>query len=175
MPVDHHELNRMPEQRGTLAGPELGDAEIARDLVARSTLATLSTLALRPAGFPYGSLVGLASDARGRPLLLLAAVSEHTKNLAACDRASILVVEPGATDIVVAPRVTIVGTCNLVGEPELAAARARYVAAIPQSADWSTDWIHNYRLYRLEPLELRVIVGFGRLSWVTPEAYTGVR
>ncbi len=162
----------MPEQnRGTLAGPDMSDAAVARDLVARAQLATLSTIALRPAGFPYGSLVALAGDERGRPLFLLSKLAEHTKNLAACDRASVLVHEPGATDIVAAPRVTIVGTCAPIAKAEHAAAWARFVAAHPEAKDWFNDLLHAYALYRLEPGELRVVVGFGRLSWVTPAEY----
>jgi putative heme iron utilization protein len=160
---------------GTLAGPAGTDAEIARELMARSTLATLSTLALRPAGFPYASLVAHACDERGRPLFLLSALAEHTKNLAACDRASLLVVEEGATSIVTAPRVTMIGTCRRVDASEHDAVRARYVAVHPESASWFADHLHDYSLYRLEPKELRVIIGFGRLSWLTPDVYESAR
>jgi putative heme iron utilization protein len=156
--------------RGSLAGPAMSDAALARDLVARARLAMLSTFAGRPAGYPYGSLVAMADDETGRPLLLLSGLAEHTKNLSACDRASLLVVEPGATDIVHAPRVTMLGPCTRI-DADLDAARARYVAAHPQSATWFGEYLHAYALYRIEPVELRVIVGFGRLSWVTADAY----
>ena len=157
--------------RGTLAGPDITDAQLARELVAQSRLATLATFALRPAGFPYASLVAHTADERGRPLFLLSALAEHTKNLAACDQASLLVADPTATSIVNAPRVTLVGTCQRVHAEEHDVVRARYVAAHPESAMWFTDHLHDYALYRLEPIELRVIVGFGRLSWVSGEEY----
>jgi putative heme iron utilization protein len=168
--TDSRDFSR-EQNRGTLAGPAMTDAAVARDLVARAKLATLSTFALRPAGFPYGSLVALADDERGRPLFLLSSLAEHTKNLAACDKASLLVFEPGATDIVVAPRVTIVGTCARVAAGEHDAVRGRYVRVHAEAAGWFTDHLHNYALFRLEPLELRVVVGFGRLSWVDPNEY----
>jgi hypothetical protein len=161
--------------RGTLAGPAMSDAELARELVEQSKLAALSTLSLRPDGFPYGSLVAHATDARGRPLFLLSALAEHSKNLAACDRASLLVVDPTATSIVAAPRVTLVGHCHRVDAGELEDVRARYVSAHPEAATWFADHLHDYALYRLEPIELRVIVGFGRLSWVTPDEYAHAR
>ena len=156
---------------GTLAGPDISDAELARELVAQSKLATLSTIALRPAGFPYGSLVAHTADERGRPLFLLSALAEHSKNLAACDRASLLVVEDGATNIVSAPRVTVVGTCRRVDDGEHDTVRAQYVAVHPEAAGWFADHLHAYALYRLEPCELRVIVGFGRLSWLSAGDY----
>lgn len=161
--------------RGTLAGPAISDAELARELVEQSRLATLSTFALRPEGFPYGSLVAHTADTHGRPLFLLSALAEHTKNLAACDRASLLVVDPTATSIVAAPRVTIVGYCQRVGASEHDAVRERYVAAHPETETWFADHLHDYALYRLEPIELRVIVGFGRLSWVRPDEYANAR
>jgi hypothetical protein len=157
--------------RGSIAGPAMTDAELARELVSRSRLATLSTIGLRPAGFPYGSLVAHSADELGRPLFLLSALAEHSKNLGADDRASLLVVESGSTSIVTAPRVTIVGTCRRIDPSEHDAVRARYVATHPESATWFTDYLHAYGLYRLEPTDLRVIVGFGRLSWVTPADY----
>lgn len=166
-PSDYRsELNR-----GSLAGPAATDVDLARELVRQSRLATLSTIGLRPAGFPYGSLVAHSVDDLGRPLFLLSKLAEHTKNLAACDRASLLVVENGATSIVTAPRLTIVGTCLPVDDRDVEPVRARYVAAHPESASWFTDHLHDYRLFRLEPIELRLIVGFGRLSWITANEY----
>jgi len=156
---------------GSLAGPAISDARLARQLIAGSRLATLSTIALRPAGFPFGSLVAHAVDERGRPLFLLSALAEHSKNLTACDRVSLLVVESGSTSIVTAPRVTLVGTCQRVDASELDSVRAQYVAAHAESARWFADSLHAYALYRLQPQDLRVIVGFGRLSWVSPEDY----
>lgn len=149
----------------------MSDAALARDLAARCTLATLATFALKPSGFPYASLVAFADDERGRPLLLLSGLAEHAKNLASSDRASVLVVEPGAIDIVTAPRATLIGSCKRVPVDDQAAARARYVARHPAAATYFADHLHAYALYRLEPIEVRVIVGFGRMSWVTPEGY----
>lgn len=159
---------------GSIAGPAMTDAELARTLVIRSRLATLSTIALRPAGFPYGSLVAHSVDERGRPLFLLSALAEHTKNLAANPAASLLVVETGSTSIVTAPRVTIVGTCALVPPGDHEAVKTRFVATHPESATWFSDHLHDYSLYRLEPNDLRVIVGFGRLSWVSKNDYQAI-
>jgi hypothetical protein len=165
----------MEEQRGSLAGPDMTDVALARELVAGNKLGTLSTFALRPAGYPYGSLVAMADDELGRPLFLLSALAEHSKNLAASDKASLLVVQPGADDIVNAPRVTLVGTCAPVVDIERAAVRARYVAKHPETATWFADHLHSYDLYRLEPVEIRLIVGFGRLSWLRFADYSAVR
>src|SRR5437764_12691687 len=74
-------------------------AERCRTLVAQARAATLCTIARDPAGFPYGSLVTVAIDELGRPLLLLSTLAEHTGNLQARSDASVLLTEPlGARD-----------------------------------------------------------------------------
>ena len=161
--------------RGTLAGPAQSDADLARRMVATSRLATLATLGTRNAGFPYASLVAHAADERGRPLFLLSALAEHTKNLAACDRASLLVAEKDATSIIDVVRVTVVGHCRRVDANERETVRKRYVDIHPETSTWFADHLHDYALYRLEPIELRVIVGFGRLSWLTADEYANAK
>jgi putative heme iron utilization protein len=165
--------DRVELNRGTLAGPEADDATVARRLVANAQLGSLATIALRPAGYPYASLVAMTGDDDGTPILLLSALAEHAKNLAVCERASLLVTEPDVADIVAAPRVTIAGACARVpaGSPDEPRLRARYIDAHPEAAGWFSDYLHSYAIYRLEPVDLRVIIGFGRLSWVTPAEY----
>ncbi|MBX3162348.1 MAG: pyridoxamine 5'-phosphate oxidase family protein [Deltaproteobacteria bacterium] len=162
--------DRIELNRGTLAGPEVDDATVARRLVACARLGSLATVALRPAGYPYASLVAMAAGDDGTPILLLSGLAEHAKNLAVCAKASLLVTEPNVDDIVAAPRVTIAGECTRLAANTAAFddARARYLAVHPEAADWFADHLHSYALYLLEPVDLRVIVGFGRLSWVEP-------
>ena len=68
-------------------------AREARLLLREARSATLSSLL--EGGSPYGSLVNLATDRRGRPLLLLSRLAWHTRNLEADGRASLLVVGKG--------------------------------------------------------------------------------
>jgi putative heme iron utilization protein len=87
-------------------------------LSARS--ATLSTFSREPEGYPYGSLVTVAIDELGRPLLLLSKLAEHTGNLLARREASILITEPMSThdQPLALGRVTILGPCELVPKDE---------------------------------------------------------
>jgi hypothetical protein len=95
-------------------------AERCRALVAEARTATLATVARDPAGFPFGSLVTIAADREGRPLLLLSRLAEHTQNLDADERASILVAEPAADGTVplALGRVTLLGPCRPVPASE---------------------------------------------------------
>src|SRR5437762_8531100 len=65
-------------------------AERCRTLAEEARVATLATIARDPDGFPYASLVTVAMDTAGRPLLLLSRLAEHTQNLERRSDASIL-------------------------------------------------------------------------------------
>ncbi len=146
-------------------------AERCRTLASQATSATLSTIARDPPGFPYGSLVIVAFDARGRPLLLLSELAEHTGNLQAHPEASLLVAEPlaGREDPLALGRVTILGRCARVPPAEVLAVRHEFLDRQPRAA-YYVDF-KDFAFYRLEPTALRYVGGFGRMSWVSAEDY----
>lgn len=146
-------------------------AERCRTLVLGSRSATLSTIARDPAGFPYGSLVTVAFDEVGRPLFLLSTLAEHTGNLVACAEASALVTEPlgGHAEPLALGRVTILGRCAAVPEEDKASARSTFLSQQP-SASYYVDF-GDFSFYRLEPVALRYVGGFGRMSWVSADDY----
>lgn len=143
--------------------------ESCRAIVAAAKVATLSTLTSD--GFPYGSLVALASDSIGRPLLLLSRLAEHTENLRARPEASLLIGEqtPAGADPLAHGRVTLLGLCTLVPDEARAEARATFLARQP-SASTYVDFA-DFVFYRLEPRALRYVGGFGRMSWVNADEY----
>jgi hypothetical protein len=146
-------------------------AERCRTLVAQSRSATLCTIARDPAGFPYGSLVTVALDASGRPLLLLSELAEHTQNLAHCADASLLLAEPldrHRTPLALG-RVTLIGPCKKIPPEDRDAARTAFLAAQPD-ASYYVDF-KDFAFHRLEPIALRYVGGFGRMSWVTAADY----
>src|SRR5688572_15967679 len=146
-------------------------AERCRTLAAAARSATLSSIARDPAGFPYGSLVTVAFDGRGRPLFCLSSLAEHTQNVKARSEASVLVTDPldGHPEPLAASRVTLLGRCEAVPAPERDEARALFLAR-HESASYYADFT-DFSFYRLEPLALRYVGGFGRMSWVDASAY----
>src|SRR5262245_57990317 len=68
-------------------------ADIARDLIRTHDRAYLGSI-MRPdtaeSGAPYTSLVLVAVDHDGSPILLISTLADHTKNLLADPRASLL-------------------------------------------------------------------------------------
>src|SRR5207237_1437120 len=93
------------------APPEPSHAERARTLVAGQTRGALSTIAVTPAGTPFGSVVTYGLDSAGQPCFFVSTMAEHTRNLDADARASLLVVEdvPAGADPLASGRVTLVG------------------------------------------------------------------
>ena len=81
-------------------------AEEARNLLRRARTGTLATFNADD-GTPYASLVNLATDVRGCPLILVSTLAWHTRNLQADPRASVMVAEiPPDGDALTGPRVT---------------------------------------------------------------------
>jgi putative heme iron utilization protein len=146
-------------------------AERCRTLAAEARAATLATIARDPEGFPYGSLVTVAVDASGRPLLLLSQLAEHTQNLEHRADASILLTEPldRHRQPLALGRVTLLGACRPLPAEDVEEARRTFLATQPDAATY-VDF-KDFSFYRLEPTSLRYVGGFGRMSWVRVEDY----
>jgi putative heme iron utilization protein len=145
-------------------------AEAVRTLVREARHGLLSTAGLEPAGFPYGSLVPLATLAEGEPLLLVSHLAQHTKNLVADARASVLVLAAAEGDPQQAARATLIGRARRLTGEEEEAARARYLAAHPGAGMY---FDLNFQLWTLRPDEARYVGGFGAAAWVSGSEITG--
>jgi heme iron utilization protein len=129
-------MARDETERQAQAGAERGGGAAAvKELLRRERVGVLCTLSLRHPGWPFGTLAPYALSRSGAPLLLLSAVAQHTRNLDADARASLLVAEAAAIarDPRTAPRATLVGRAARVAADEEADARARYLARHPES------------------------------------------
>jgi putative heme iron utilization protein len=151
--------------------PEPTHAERARTLVAGINRGVLSTVALDPAGYPFGSVATYAIDDGGRPIVFVSTMAEHTRNAAADARASLIVTEPfpDGSDPLAAGRVTLIGDLLEVGDSERPAVRDRYLAANPASA-YYIDF-GDFSFWRLEVRSVRYVGGYGRMSWVGAADY----
>ena len=98
------------------APPEPSHAERARTLVAAQSRGALSTIAVDPPGMPFGSVVTYGLDGDARPCFFVSTLAEHTRNLDADPRASLLVVEdtPAGADPLASGRVTLLGVATEV-------------------------------------------------------------
>ncbi|MGE0719681.1 MAG: HugZ family protein [Alphaproteobacteria bacterium] len=134
----------------------------ARHLVRSLDRAALATAQRDAEGWPYASLVMVAHDQCGRPLMLLSDLAEHSKNIARDGRVSLLFDGTGGlARPLTGARATVLGRAVAVDD---AAARARYLARHPDAAFYAG--FPDFRLYRVEVEQAHLVAGFGRIHWV---------
>lgn len=128
--------------------------------------AILSTHSTQLPGYPYGTAVPMIVDAAQQPLLLLSALAEHTRNLLADARASLAVVEPGATNVQDAARATLLGWIEAI-EPS-AAQQQRYLRYQPDAEQYLQL---DFRFFRMHVQRIRFIGGVGRMGWLEADTW----
>ena len=108
--------------------------EVAKALLHATRAGTLSTLD-RNTGHPFGSLVNVATDISGAPVILVSRLATHTANLEVDRRASLLLAETGKGDALAHPRLTVLGSMLPVahGSAEKVPIRRRFLACHPKS------------------------------------------
>lgn len=148
--------------------PTPSHAERARTLVSSVGSGTLSTHAVELDGHPYGSLVLFALH-EGAPVFLISELAEHTRNLRASPRCSLLVTEIGPDNPLALGRVTLLGECSPVAAEQAEAAGETFLSR-HEPARYYADF-EDFSFWRLQVTGVRYIGGFGRMSWVDTEAW----
>jgi hypothetical protein len=135
-------------------------------LLHEASHAILSTHSTQLPGYPYGTAVPLVVDEAQRPLLLISALAEHTKNLQADPRASLAVVEAGQANVQDAARATLVGRI----EPFQPTAELvqRYLRYQPDAEQYLQL---DFMFFRLQVERLRYIGGIGRMGWLDAQTW----
>lgn len=141
--------------------------EDAQRLLHRARHGVLGTISVKFPGWPFGSVVPYAVDHTGDPIILIASIAQHTKNIAADDRVSLLVHDdaPSDEDVQAHGRLTLMGRAIEVGDEDEADARARYLARVPDAAGYFRT--HDFSFRRIAVENVRFIGGFGRIFWLT--------
>ena len=129
----------------------------------RALKASLATIAAG-SGYPYASLITVATEASGAPVFLISKLARHTTNLASDPRASILFDGTGAAgDPLQGARVTLYGKAEKTGEE---AARRRFLARHPEAAFYAD--FPDFGFWRLKVEGAHYIGGFGRIVDLSP-------
>ncbi|MGF1640679.1 MAG: HugZ family protein [Rhodospirillales bacterium] len=140
------------------------DAAAARRLIRRARTAALATtLPDDRGGRAYASLVTVACDGDGRPLLLLSTLAEHTRNLAADARAALLFeAASGRASPQTGPRVTVLGRIERSAAPERHL--RRFLARHPGAARYAG--FADFGCYRMAVERAHFVGGFARAQWL---------
>lgn len=135
----------------------------ARRFLHATRSAVLSTHSARFQGYPFGSIAPFVLDHDGNPLILISTIAEHTKNIQADPRVSLIAFEPNAADFQASGRLTLIGNAEIVADDDIAA-RERYLRYFPQARQYFDT--HDFRLYRILVQQARYIGGFGKIHWI---------
>jgi putative heme iron utilization protein len=134
----------------------------ARTLLRTTRAGALASL--DPAGgHPLATLVSLATDIDGAPLMLLSQLSAHRTNLERDPRASLLLAAQGKGDPLAHPRLSLIGRVHHLEDADQAArARTRFLARHPKAklyADFT-----DFGWFRMEVESGHLNGGFARAA-----------
>ena len=152
--------DRLPENAPT---PDFDPISTAKGLLRATRAGSLATID-RNTGHPFASLVNVATDIDGAPLILISRLSTHTANLEHDGRASLLLASAGKGDPLAHPRLTILGTFVQVerGSPEEPRVRRRFLARHPKSELYAG--FADFSFWRLDAVSAHLNGGFARAA-----------
>lgn len=134
-----------------------------RQLMRGRAAATLATSLQGAENWPYASLVLVAAGLDATPLLLISRLAEHTKNIGADPRVSILYDgTEGAQSRLAAARATVLG--RAVPASHNAEALARYIARHPEAQAYAG--FADFGLFEVQVERAHLVAGFGRIHWI---------
>jgi putative heme iron utilization protein len=120
-------------------------------------------------GDPYCSLVNVASDYAGMPILLLSHLAIHTRNVLADPRVSLMLDERVPGDPLEGARIMVAGRAVPPDEAARPILRQRYLNAHP-SAEAFVDFA-DFEFFRIAPREVHLVAGFGRIVDLAPDRF----
>src|ERR1700719_1060604 len=123
--------DRLPENA---PAPDFDPRAVAKGLLRATRAGSLATID-RNTGHPFASLVNVATEVDGSPLILVSRLSTHTANLEVDGRASLLLASTGKGDPLGPPRLTLLRSFKQIARdaPELPRIRRRFLARHPKS------------------------------------------
>lgn len=137
------------------------------DVLHGATYGTLATQSARLPGYPYATVIPNVLDECHRPLLLVSALAEHTRNLLVDPRLSLSLLEPNCTSVQTAARLTLIGDAEPF-EPGVQL-QARYLRYLPEAEQYLQL---DFMFFRVIPKRLRSIAGLGRMGWLEADDFS---
>jgi len=136
---------------------------VAKTLLRATRAGTLATLD-RNTGHPFASLVNVATDVDGSPLVLVSRLATHTANLEVDARASLLLAETGKGDALAHPRLTVLGSFVPVDREgaDDSRIRRRFLARHPKSELYAG--FGDFAFWRMQVASAHLNGGFARAA-----------
>jgi putative heme iron utilization protein len=152
--------DRLPE---TAPVPDF-DAKSAAKMLLRSVRSGALATIDRNTGHPFGSLVNVATDSDGSPLILVSRLSTHTANLESDSRASVLLAAAGKGDPLAHPRLTVLGRFVQIAreQPDEPRLRRRFLMRHPRAELYAG--FADFAFWRLLIASAHINAGFARAA-----------
>jgi heme iron utilization protein len=152
--------DRLPE--GARPPQDFKPIDVAKELLRATRSGSLATLD-RNTGHPFCSLVNVATDIDGSPLILVSRLSTHTANIEVDPRASVLLASTGKGDPLAYPRLTALGAFEKIerGSPDEGRIVRRYSARHPKNM---YAGFADFGLWRLKVVSAHLNGGFARAA-----------
>jgi putative heme iron utilization protein len=139
---------------------------LARTLLRRRREGALATL-MAGSGDPYCSLVNLASQPNGAPILLISRLALHTQNILADPRVSLMLDERGPKDPLQGARIMVAGTAREAAGAAAEVSQRRYLAAHPAAGGFLK--FKDFSFFEIAIQQIHLVAGFGRIIDLTPD------
>jgi putative heme iron utilization protein len=139
------------------------DARLAAKKLLREGRSGALASLMTGSGDPYCSLVNVATDVSGAPLLLVSTLAIHTKNILADPRCSLMLDERKDGDPLEGARVMLMGTAAATAD---AGARVGYLRRHPEAEMFAG--FADFAFYRMEITRAHLVAGFGRIVDLKP-------
>ena len=140
-------------------------AREARRLLLQCYDGVLATISVAVPGYPFGSVVPFCLDRTGHPVILIANIAQHRKNIVADRKVSLTVFDRSADDLQTNGRLTLIADAEPVAADDTDTI-TRYGRYFPESADYHLT--HSFEFWRLRLRRIRFIGGFGAIHWLEP-------
>jgi len=126
----------------------------------------LSTHSIDLPGYPFGSITPYCINRDGQPVILISTIAQHTRNILADNKVSLIAYDPQTDDTQAAGRITYIANAVKIDDEEMA---ERYYRFYPNSRNFHKT--HDFNFYTLDFVRVRYIGGFGEIYWIEKEDF----
>ena len=145
-------------------------AQEAKQFLRSTRSGVLSSFSAKFAGYPFGSVMPFVLGQDCQPIVLISTIAEHTKNIIANPKVSLLVFQSeqikSAEDLHANGRLTLIGEAEQLDKDD-ADLMARYCRYLPESTGYLA--MHDFQFHRIHIVQARYIAGFGKMGWMQGE------
>lgn len=139
---------------------------VPSNFIRQQRYGVLSTHSLSETGYPFGSITPYITTDEGQIAIFISHLAEHSHNIKANEKVSLTIFDPSDADNPSSgPRISCLA--NAIPAQNEASLREVYLTQFPDSS-LILD-LPGFQFYTLELVKIRLVAGFAKVQWLTPE------